>query len=395
MEFGKNRYIRRTFLTGLILKSIRASESIVVGIAVLLLMGGNAAFAYSQGGNNSGSSQPLAFAVGSPTNPAGTVFNLGDQKYNASGGSVVLPLTSILGSPLTAATLHFSLSAEVRDLKVSGSVKFNLQGTSGGQQITVTGKYRINNTETSTPANTIRNLGSGTCGQRAANACSELPLSFIGNTIVQVTVGNAQPQLLKETVMMENPYLNPFGASIVIASSDFAIVIVTTYDTGTIVWSGTSVAGVVVGTLGSGPSSTRVTGILSLNSTEHEDLVAGTATDSGTIALSHMAPSTLNVNGTYTGSSTIPTTGEQDCSTSLGFPPFPPGQGVCTQTGFNSVGQYTMRTASNNNAIVNESGSGNNNVQETVRGHYTTTWTVPALAFSSTSIAIVTTQPNK
>lgn len=361
----------------------------LASIATLLVLAGTtAAFAYSQGG---GTPQPLSFTIGTPASPAGYVVDLGDQRYSASGGSVILPLTSILGNPLTAATLRFSLSADVRDLQVSGNVQFNLKGTSGGQPITVTGNYNINNAETSTPANAIQNLGSGTCSGRAASACSELPLSFIGQANVQVTIGNAKPQYMTETMMMENPYLNPYGAPIVIASSDFDFVIATTYNVGTILWTGVQVAGPVTGNLGTGTSATPVSGTLTLTSTENENLVAGSATDRGTVALSGMTPSTLNVNGTYTGTSLIPAAGEQDCSPNLGFPSFPAGEGVCTQTGFNSVGKYTMDN-SNYNYSPRDYGNKGNNGQVTVTGTYTTTWTIPALAFSTTSSASVTTQ---
>jgi hypothetical protein len=119
-------------------------------------------------------------------------------------------------------------------------------------------------------------------------------------------------------------------------------------------------------------------GTLGLNSTESENLVTGTAMDRGSVALTSMSPSSLDVNGTFNGSSVIPTAGEVDCSTSLGFPSFPAGQGVCTSTGFNSVGNFTMTTP------------GSGRVTVTVVGQYNTTWTVPALAFSTTSTGNVT-----
>src|SRR5271169_6029932 len=123
----------------------------LVAVAVLLLLGSNAALADSGGGR----SQALTFAVGTPAAPTGSLLAFGDQEYGASGGAVVLPLTSIEGQPLTSATLHFSLAAEVKGLRVSGDVSFDLNGMSGGQPITVTGQYRISNAETSTPANAI------------------------------------------------------------------------------------------------------------------------------------------------------------------------------------------------------------------------------------------------
>jgi hypothetical protein len=366
----------------------RIRHVILAGLAIVLLMGSSAAFAYSGSEAPLSVSKPLTFAVGSPANPVGAVVSLGNQTYNVRGGNVVLPLTFILGQPLTQATIHFSMNAKVRELNVSGSVQFSLRGTSRGQQVTASGNYAINNTETSTPANAIQYVGpSGTCSGEAETPCSELPLSFVGNANVRVTIGNAAPASLKETISLENPYLNPFGAPIVIGSSDALIVIVATYSVGTINWAGADVVGAITsGTLGIGISATPVTGTLGLNSTESENLVTGTAADKGAVALTSMSPSILDVSGTFSGSSVIPTAGEVDCSPSLGFPSFPAGQGVCTQTGFNSVGQYNMSTPGSGY----RGGSG----KVTVVGQYNTTWTVPALAFSTTSIGNVTIPGN-
>jgi hypothetical protein len=99
-----------------------------------------------------------------------------------------------------------------------------------------------------------------------------------------------------------------------------------------------------------------------------------------------MSPSSLDVNGTFSGSSVIPTAGEVDCSPNLGFPSFPAGQGVCTSTGFNSMGEFTMSTSGR--------GYGGGSGKVTVVGQYNTTWTVPALAFSTTSTGNVTIPGN-
>jgi hypothetical protein len=354
----------------------RVGRSALAAIVVLALLGTNAAFADSSWGT----SIPFTFAVGTPAAPTGKVLNFGDQTYNASGGVVVLPLTEIEGQPLKAATIQFSLSAEVKGLKAIGVVRFDLEGTSGGQPISVTGEYGVNNTETSTQANAIIISSTGApCTGRAAKACSELPLSFIGNALVHVKVGKAGSQTLRETVLTENPYLNPFGKPIVIASTNSAIVIVTTYNMGTIVWNGSRVAGAITSGAFGTPSPKTVTGTLGLNSTEHEHLVAGTATDRGTVALTGMSPSIMDAAGNFTGNSVIPTAGELDCSPSFGFPSFPPGQGVCTETGFNSMGQYTM------------SGSScPSHCDVTITGQYVTTWTIPALSFSTVSAGILT-----
>lgn len=358
----------------------KAGRSALAAMAVLALLGTNAVLADS----NWGTSRAFTFTVGTPSAPAGSVLDFGDQTYNASGGVVVLPLTEIEGQPLTAATIHFSLSAEVKGLKAMGVVRFDLEGKSGSQAVSVTGEYGINNTETSTQANAIIiSLTGVPCTGKAAKACSELPLSFIGNAKVQVKVGSAASQTLKETVLTENPYLNPFGNPIVIASTDSAIVIVTTYTRGTIMWSGSRVTGAITsGAFGSASAKETVTGTLSLNSTEYEHLVAGTATDNGIVALTGMSPSIMDAAGNFTGSSVIPTAGELDCSPLFGFPSFPPGQGVCTETGFNSTGQYTMS---------NHGCDGQSHCKVTITGQYATTWTIPALSFSTVSTGTLTT----
>ncbi|MDA4116153.1 MAG: hypothetical protein OK442_06330 [Thaumarchaeota archaeon] len=375
----------------------QVGRSALAAIAVLALLGTNAALADS----SLGTPIPFTFAVGTQAAPTGSVLDFGDQTYNASGGVVILPLTEIEGQPVTAATIHFSLSAEVKGLKVVGVVRFDLEGTSGGQPVSVTGQYGVNNAETSTQANAIIISPTGApCTGKAAKACSELPLSFIGNANVQVKVGSAASKTLKETVLTENPYLNPFGKPIVIASTDSAIVIVATYRSGTILWNGSQVTGAITsGAFGAAPSVENIAGTLGLNSTEHEHLVAGTATDSGTAALTGMSPSIMDAAGNFTGNSVIPTAGELDCSPLFGFPSFPPGQGICTETGFNSVGQYTMSNqgcSSQGSNGCDGQGDGGCNGQVhcsvTITGQYVTTWTIPALSFSTVSAGILTTQ---
>lgn len=369
----------------------KVGRSALAAMAILALLGTNAALADS----SLGTSLPFTFAVGTPAAPTGSVLDFGDQTYVASGGIVVLPLTEIEGQPLTAATIQFSLSAEVKGLEAIGVVRFDLEGTSGGQPVSVTGEYVVNNDETSTQANAIIISPTGApCTGEAAKACSELPLSFIGNANVQVKFGSAASQTLKETVLTENPYLNPFGNPIVIASADSAIVIVATYTKGTIVWSGSQVSGAVTsGAFGKESSVGSITGTLDLNSTEYEHLVAGTATDSGTVALTGMSPSFMDAAGNFTGSSVIPTAGELDCSPLFGFPSFPPGQGVCTQTGFNSTGHYVMAS----NGCDSQGCDGCNSqvhCNVIITGQYATTWTIPALSFSTVSTGTVTIHGN-
>ena len=207
---------------------------------------------------------------------------------------------------------------------------------------------------------------------------SELPFVFETSTSnVQITVAGT-PQTIPESLNIESPYFNPFGGPIVIGSTDQAIGIVAMYTPrdhplGRHAGHGTSRR--------HPRASTAVTaGTLSLTSGELENLVKGTAFDAGTISFSGMAPASLNANGFYTGSDTIPptvgTSGYQygpdgiptgtpaiwDCSPYFGIP------GTCTETGFQSTGKFTAGSIS---------------------GGYVTSWGVPAVYFSSTITATV------
>ncbi len=295
---------------------------------------------------HAGNPQPLSLSA------AGTVLNAGTQTYSVSGGTVIS--ATVDGQTVISATLTFAMSAQVTGLSTSGTASFDLTGTTtpGGQSVTAAGTVDITNMagETDIPIGCTT-----TCN-------SALPLFFVGGSATTVTIAGT-PSASTPVFDLESPYFNPWGAPIVLAAQDGSITIVTTYDTGTIQWQGTETGGAVSGTLGSSP----VSGALDIVSQENEDLVRGTASDSGTITLSDMNASVLDVQGTYTGTSTIPTAGELDCSADLGFPPAPaPGQGVCTQTGFQSSGQAAMQ-----------------NAQIGVTGTYSAVWGVPALGFTS------------
>jgi len=216
-------------------------------------------------------------------------------------------------------------------------------------------------------------------------ACtSALPFFFIGTSNVQVTMAGTT-QTVPETMQIESPYFNPFGAPIVLASADNAIVIAATYTRGTIAWTGTQFAGQIVGLLG----TTQVSGVFNMTSSEHENLVTGTANDKGTMSFNSMTPSSLSVKGTYTGSSTIPTTNTSDCSFLTGIP------GTCTETGFQSTGKFWM-SQSSPTASDHESGhsSGSNGNSQSISGSYSGTWGVPALGCLTSITATVSQTSN-
>jgi hypothetical protein len=330
-------------------------RSALASVAVLLLLGGG----FSLVGAAPSATTPLSLTV--PSN-LGSVQNLGDQTYVVSGGQVAA--AAVGGIPLDpGAQVTFSLKAEVEGAHISGSAAFQLRGSVSGAPVSASGVVAITNSLTITQ---VGGPLASTCPKAGASVCGVLPVLFGGVASILVTMAGSTAHYLT-VLYFENPYFNPFGKPIVIAAVDNAVVIAATYDVGTIQWQGSQVAGPVVGVLG---TSTHVAGIINLVSTETEDLVAGTAVDHGTISLSSMTPSFLDVTGSYKGTSYIPLPGPQDdCSTLLGFPA---GSGVCTLTGFDSAGSLAMGGSS-----------------VLVVGSYSTIWTVPALAFSSATTAIV------
>jgi hypothetical protein len=194
-------------------------------------------------------------------------------------------------------------------------------------------------------------------------------------------------------MLFESPYFNPWGNPIMIVSTDGAIVIATTYDKATLDWKGTSIVGTVKGALG----GARVQGTMSMSSNEHENFVTGvTDYDNGTMSFTNMSPRSLNVQGTFQGTSLIPKPGSfacaavqwlystqctQDCSAyfgSLGLPVIP---GTCTQTAFQSFGKFSLQGQDT------REGGGETTA---VAGSYTTVWSSPALGFLSLASATVT-----
>jgi hypothetical protein len=163
-------------------------------------------------------------------------------------------------------------------------------------------------------------------------------------------------------MQFESGFLNPFGGPIFIASDGGEIFIVATYTASGVSWTGTQLGGTAVGSLAGAP----VAGGFAMTVSAFEDLKAGTEVESGTIALVGMTPSTLNATGHFSGRSTIPL--GTPCPDVLGFPP-----GTCQLTGFQSAGEFSMDLASGGS----------------ISGSYATSWTVPAVAFTSSVSATV------
>jgi hypothetical protein len=305
-------------------------RTVLTSIAILFLLGGaNAAFASN--------SQTLSSTV------IGGVSNLGTQVYHVKGGQTVFAMIAGQMIDPSTASLKYSLTVTQNGLTTEGSATLHFSGmTTGGANVSVKGTFDV---DSIVPAAMLP-MGCTT------NCQSALPFFFLGTSSnVRMTVAGTT-QTVPETMQIESPYFNPWGAPIVLASLDSSIVIAATYTPGDIKWTGTTVGGAMLGTLG----TTQASGMFNMTSSESENLVTGNSTDKGTISFSSMTPSSLNVKGHYVGTSTIPTTGTSDCSAMTGMP------GTCTETGFQSIGQFTM--------------SG-------ISGSYNTSWGVPALGFSA------------
>lgn len=325
--------------------SVRSTA--LAAAAILVLLGGStAAFANT--------SQQLNLTVPTPASyqatNGGIVTDLGAQNYVVAGGYTVG--ASYNYAPINNPSLQYGFVATESDGSVSGYGTIRLTGTITGEgRITISGTYTIDD-----------NIAIGYAG---ANI---LPGYFISDApnVVITQGGSTQPM---PGLAIETPYANPWGGPIVIESMDCILtggssctfLAVATYSVGTIYWQGSQVTAPVSGTLG----STAVTGTLTDTGNELENLVTGTATDQGTTSLSISGTGvSLNFNGNYAGTDTIPPPGpNSDCSSALtGI------EGTCTYTGFQSNGHF--------------SGQG-------ISGRYETTWTAPAFAFGSTIQATV------
>ena len=262
--------------------------------------------------------------------PQGWITNAGPQHWTMSGGVLGLASDTATSVPsgVSWTSVNYTLTADVNGLSTKGSFKFHLQGTApDGSKINV----RINTTiDSSVPAVCFPSYAiTGVC---SAGDTSEIPAYFVASGYVRVQIGSSLSPRSDVTLLVEDAALNPFGAPIVISSTDGSLVVVATYYHARTVWDGVQTAGTVTGTIG---KSTAVSGSFTQKIATNENYVTGTATDKGQIDLVGMTPSSLNSHGEFHGTSSIPTTGTIDCS--------PPGlAGTCLETGFVSMGSFSM-----------------------------------------------------
>ncbi|MHB1868824.1 MAG: hypothetical protein ACYCPP_07755, partial [Nitrososphaerales archaeon] len=340
----------------------------VAVLAVLLLSSGGLLVTHAQTPSSAsdrgqgGSSQALSLTA------TGGVLSAGNQHYLIVQHGQTLEAV-VNGDPLVTSHLTYVLNAQQNGLTTSGRAVFTLTGQDAtGATITVTGIVQISG---NIPAVCLPSFTSPVAC--SSPDTSEVPALFVGAASMQVTTqaasssdngngngnGNGDnvrtqdqgnhnaPVTAVVPMYLESAYMNPFGAPIGIASFDpstglptTTLVIVTTYTKATIDWSNVQDLAALSGTLG----SVAVTGTFSQVAQEHEDLVAGTAQDQGSLTFSGMSVPSLDATGTYTGTSTIPTSPSFDCSAQLGFP--------CTVTGFQSSGDFNMNSQGPNSVQI-------------------------------------------
>ena len=203
----------------------------------------------------------------------------------------------------------------------------------------------------------------------AAGVCpssdeTAIPAFFIVPVAATETIGSSTTTT-ELTLLVESPIMNPFGAPIVIASTDGSINIVASYESATATWTNVKLAAALSGTL----DDQTVSGTLTQVANAVENFNTGTEYEWGSVSFQNMSPSSLNSQGLYTGTSTVPTAGSYDCSALAGLP-----EGTCTETGLTSTGNFYMM------------GQGGTYIS----GSYTVNWPAPSVTFTGTAIATVT-----
>ena len=295
-------------------------------------------------GNNS--ANPLSLTI-----DTGVIAAAGDQTWKQSGG--VLVDAMVEGSPIgPGGHINYHLQASVEGMSASGTFSMQLTDTQNGVSMMANGVVVAYDPSVCFPS--YQCLSTDTSG---------IPAFFVVLiTSGSVTDGSSSMSLVGSTFSVESGIMNPFGGPIVIASIDGSIVIVATYRQSSVDWQGVQLEGTVSGTLGSTP----VVGGFTQTVNAHENLVTGTESETGIIA---MSVGSLNVQGHFSGSSTTPASDPTnfDCSSTLGLP-----DGTCLATALVSTGSFTMH------------GQGT-----TVSGTYDIYWPAPSVVFGGTITATV------
>jgi len=302
---------------------------------------------------------------------AGGVISAGSQSYTISGGHLVSAVVQDHVFDQSSGEVDYSVNAVVNGLVVSGSATFDISAVlDGGTHLDVHGVATIVHEVPGfyfplgcTPP---------TISSPTTDCTSQIPSGFFALADIKVSScpndnshgghhdsddGKCTTNELSGVQMsFESSYLNPFGGPIVFASSDGTIAVVATYTTSRVTWTGIQLGGSLTGSSVSGSFGMTVNAV--------EDLRAGYELDHGTISFVTNNPA-VTASGSFLGLSNIPK-GGIDCSPS-GFP------GTCRITGFNSYGVFFQT----------------NTLGGSISGKYSTVWTAPAIAFSSSVSAIV------
>jgi len=304
---------------------------------------------------SSSDSQQLSLSM------SGAIVNAGRYEYTQTGGQMVF--ASILGQVLDpSSTIQFRVHVEASGLTVKGDSELTLTGeTSDGVSVSVHDNVKITGM---VPAETFP-LG-------CTNGCnSAIAAFYLGDASLDIKVGNSHTHLTLP-MSLESAFINPFGGPLILTTTDGAnpsVFIVATYSAADIHWFGVQLAGAVSGTF----NGEQVNGAFHMASVaKDEDLFAGTEAESGTITFTGMTIPALNVAGSNSGTSVIPSTGTVDCSSYTGVP------GTCTLTGFQSSGQFSVSQPTLE-----------------IQGTYNTQWgspppVAPALTFQGSVTASVT-----
>jgi hypothetical protein len=344
---------------------------VILPVVMLLLLSGNVAYAappatVSHSPMGGAHEAPPATVSLSSTDRAheappatvslnlnGGVVSPGVQTYSLQGGH--LAAAWVLGTPVDprSAVLHYGLNVVVSGLTATGTASFGLATqTSHRSYMEVKGTVKI---DAMTPA-VLFPLG---CTP-GLDCLSEIPALFNGTGTVTVSSGRGVATM-SLSMGFESAYLNPFGGPVFFASNSGEIFVIADYSQARIQWTGVQMGGSAVGTFG-GASVSGGFGML-VNSSE--DLRSGTEMDRGIISFFGMSNPALDGLGSFIGHSMIP------AGSSVACPGFP--SGTCNLTGLESSGLFAMTT-----------GSG-----KALEGRYATVWATPAVAFSSSILAFL------
>lgn len=312
---------------------------------------------------------PSVVSAAAPTPLAltmdGIIANPGIQSYHQAGGTPLL--VEVNGISVNPSSFQYSLGATVNGQSVTGLATLQLRGHDpSGDAVSVSLESVLGGM---IPSVCFPSYSTGTC---APGDTSAIPSFFVGATTGTITIGGVSSPFGPSFLLFESAYLNPFGGATLILSEDGSLLIAATYTSAQIRWTGTELTNYlpVTGAFG----STEVTGgnfLMAVNS--QENLVTGVEQAAGTLTFFGMSSPALDSTGHFSSISTIPTTGEQDCSSSLvsslglvySFP-----FSVCTLTGALTSAHFNVHGP-----------------VSVTKGVATSLWSVPSLYFTTTVTA--------